>query len=142
MRTPMLRSSTLRSSTLTALCLFVTFLIASALATAAPAQGFHFGSGGVHVDIGSPHRYYGNYGNYYGGLNQGCGYGNYSYATNYGGGYGVGYGVGYGGGQAYWHDTTHLDYHPAELVRHRNHYHYQPGQYDVHVDGHWDDCGF
>ena len=128
----------MKSSTLTAACLLITLLIASALATTAPAQGFHFNSGGVHVDIGSPHRYYSNYGGYYPGLNQGCGYGNYPYTTYYGGGYGGGW----GGGRAVWHDTTHLDYHPAELIRHRNHYHYQPGHYDVHEDGHWDYQGF
>lgn len=79
----------------------------------------------------------------------------------YGGGGGHGYGGrsglsisigGYGGGYggfysppvryrsyrpAYYHDTTHLDYHPGEYVRHRNHYDYIPGHYDVHRTGHW-----
>jgi len=129
--------TTMRSLKLSALCLTVTFLIASVSATDAPAQGFHYGGGGVHVDVGSPHRYYGNYGGYYGGfngsLNQGYGYGNCGYNN-----YNTYYGGGWGGGQAYWHDTTHLDYHPAELIRHRGHYHYQPGHFDLHEEGHWD----
>ena len=37
-----------------------------------------------------------------------------------------------------WHDTTHLDWHPGQYVRHRNHYDYIPGHYDVHRTGHWD----
>lgn len=99
----------------------------------ARGQGFHFGGGGVHVDVGNPHGYYSGYGGY------GCGgyggYGGYPYTTYYGGGW-------RGGGHADWHDTTHLDYHPGEYRRHRNHYHYNPGHYDVHEDGHWDHHGF
>jgi hypothetical protein len=106
-------------------------LLAGSITKDANAQGFHFGGGGVHIDVGNPHNYYGNYGGYYGG---GCGYGGYGgytpYTTNYGGRW--------GGGHAHWHDTTHLDYHPGEFVRHRGHYHYVPGHYDVHEDGHWD----
>lgn len=37
---------------------------------------------------------------------------------------GYGYPGGYGGG--------HYDYHPGQLVRHGNHYHYQPGHYHYH----------
>lgn len=37
-----------------------------------------------------------------------------------------------------WHDTSHYDYHPPELVPHGNHFHYQPGHYDLHQTGHWD----
>lgn len=111
----------------------ITLLVASSFATSANAQGFHFGGGGVHVDVGYPHSYYGNYGSYYSGYGGGgCGYGGYGgypYTANYGGGW---------GGHAHWHDTTHLDYHPGEFVRHRNHHHYVPGHYDVHEDGHWD----
>jgi hypothetical protein len=116
---------------LAALVLF-TLLIVGSTATKSEAQGIHFGAGGVHVDIGNPHRYYGNYSTYYGGYNPGCGYGGYGrypYTAYSGGGW---------GGHAHWHDTTHLDYHPAEFVRHRNHYDYVPGHYDVHHDGHWD----
>ena len=57
------------------------------------------------------------------------------------------YGYGYGGGDCYggrsvWHDTSHYDYHPGEVVRHRNHYHYVPGHYDFHETGHWDHYGW
>jgi hypothetical protein len=123
----------MKSFVLSAACLLVTFLIACVGASKAQAQGFHFGGAGVHVDVGNPHRYYGNYGGYYGGYNSGCGYGSYPYTAYYGGGY---------GGHAHWHDTTHLDYHPAEFVPHRGHYHYVPGHYDVHEEGHWDHHGF
>ena len=104
----------------------LTILFIVANAPDAQAQGFHFGGGGVHVDVGNPHAYYGGYG---------C-YGSYPYTTYYGGGWGG------WGGHADWHDTTHLDYHPSEFVRHRNHFHYVPGHYDVHEDGHWDYHGF
>ncbi|EKK03406.1 hypothetical protein [Rhodopirellula baltica] len=39
--------------------------------------------------------------------------------------------------QPRYHDTTHLDYHAPSFKRHRNHFHYQPGHYDVHRTGHW-----
>src|SRR5262245_38282711 len=101
-----------------------TLLLVGSVANDASAQGFHFGGGGVHIDVGNPHSYYGNYGGYYGGYGSGCGYGGYSPYTTY-------YGGGWGGGHSHWHDTTHLDYHPGEFVRHRGHYHYVPGHYDV-----------
>ncbi|MGD9633223.1 MAG: hypothetical protein AB7G28_08055 [Pirellulales bacterium] len=114
----------------------VTLLLAGSVTTQASAQGFHFGGGGVHIDVGNPHNYYGNYGGYYGGWNgSGCGYGGYPSTTYYGSTAGYG---GWGGGHAHWHDTTHLDFHAGEFVRHRNHVHYVPGHYDVHEDGHWD----
>jgi hypothetical protein len=37
-----------------------------------------------------------------------------------------------------WHDTSHYDYHPGQFVRHGNHFHSQPGHYDLHRTGHWD----
>jgi hypothetical protein len=80
----------------------------------ASAQGFHFGGAGVHVDVGYPHSY-----------------GGYPYTTYWGNGW-----SGWGGHT--WHDTTHYDYHPGGFRRHNNHYHYVPGHYDVHYDGHWD----
>jgi hypothetical protein len=92
----------------------------------ANAQGFHFVGGGVHIDVGNPHGGYGHYG--------------YYPQTSYWGGGKVVYGG--WGGHLHWHDTTHLDYHPGGYVRHRNHYHYVPGHYDVHEDGHWDHHGF
>jgi hypothetical protein len=117
---------------LTTACLLITLLLAATTVKETLAQGCY--------SYGSPNRYYGNYGSYYGGFQGGynVGYGTYP-------GYGVypGYGAlpfstNYRGGHAHWHDTTHLDYHPGEVVRHRNHYHYVPGHYDVHEDGHWD----
>jgi hypothetical protein len=83
----------------------------------ASAQGFHFGGGGVHVDVGYPH-------------------GGYSYHPRSRFVYSRGYGC--YPRHSHWHDTTHYDYHPGEFVRHRGHYHYNPGHYDLHVDGHWD----
>lgn len=40
--------------------------------------------------------------------------------------------------QPVWHDTSHYDYQPARLLRHGNHYHYEPGGYVFHQTGHWD----
>lgn len=101
----------------------------------AEARGFHIQAGGVHVDVGNPHGY-----------GHGGGHGGYGgvYRSYYGGGYGqsVGYGGygggGYGHGRAVWHDTSHYDWHAPSLQRHRNHYDYVPGHYDLHRDGHWD----
>lgn len=60
------------------------------------------------------------------------GYGGY-------GGYNRGYGGngGYGYTQPRWHDTSHYDYHPAQVVPHGNHYHVIPGHYDYHRTGHY-----
>jgi hypothetical protein len=91
----------------------------------ATAQGFHFRSGGIHVDVGHVHHGHSHYGYY----------GRHSYGRHrrglsdfYGG----------WGGHRHWHDTTHLDYHPGHFVPHYDHYDYVPGHYDVHYDGHWD----
>jgi hypothetical protein len=71
------------------------------------------------------------------------------YISSPGYGYSVGAGNGYYGGYrtAYypngwdsdhgWHDTSHYDYHPPTVVRHRNHFHVVPGHYDYHETGHW-----
>lgn len=92
----------------------------------AQAQGIHFGSGRVHVDIGNPHGgwYGGAYNRHYGG-----GHRQHSY---YRGGHG-----GHYGGNHYWHDTSHYDYHPGGFQRHYDHYDYVPGHYDYHQTGHW-----
>jgi hypothetical protein len=37
-----------------------------------------------------------------------------------------------------WHDTSHWDYHPPEVVRHGNHLDHVPGHFDLHRTGHWD----
>ncbi len=39
---------------------------------------------------------------------------------------------------AHWHNTSHYDYHPAQIVPHGNHFHVQPGHYDRHQTGHFD----
>jgi hypothetical protein len=119
----------MKAYTLSVGTLLIALALVSTSGPSAQAQGFHFGGGGVHVDVGNPHSYYGGYGGY----GQSNCYGSYPYTSYYGGGW---------GGHSDWHDTTHLDYHPGEYVRHRNHYHYVPGHYDVHEDGHWDHHGF
>ncbi len=88
-------------------------LFTTADAKTANAQGFHFGGGGVHVDVGYPHG----------------GYGHYPQTTHWGGGW---------GGHSDWHDTTYLDYHPGGYERHYDHFNYAPGHYNVHSSGHWD----
>jgi hypothetical protein len=86
--------------------------------------GFHFRSGGIHIDFGRPHH----------------GHGHGHYGGHWSGGYGHGYWDSYGGwgGHRHWHDTTHLDYHPGSYIRHYDHYDYVPGHYHLHHDGHWD----
>jgi len=65
------------------------------------------------------------------------GYNNYGYG-NYGLHHGHNHGSwGYGGYGGGWHDTSHYDYHPTTIYRHRNHYHVQPGHWDYHRQGHW-----
>lgn len=36
-----------------------------------------------------------------------------------------------------YHDTSHFDYHPPQIIRHRNHFHVTPGHYDFHQTGHF-----
>ncbi|MBB3205014.1 hypothetical protein FHS27_000781 [Rhodopirellula rubra] len=43
----------------------------------------------------------------------------------------------FGWQQPTYHDTTHLDYHAPTIRRHGNHFHVQPGHYDVHRSCHW-----
>jgi hypothetical protein len=88
-------------------------------ASPAEAQGIHYRSRGVHIDIGSAHRH----GHRHHGRRR------YSGRRWHGG---------WGGHHSDWHDTTHLDYHPGEFVPHYDHYHYVPGHIDVHRSGHWD----
>jgi hypothetical protein len=45
---------------------------------------------------------------------------------------------GFGWQRPTWHDTSHFDYHPPQLVPHGNHFDYQPGHFDFHRTGHWD----
>jgi hypothetical protein len=70
----------------------------------------------------------------------------YGYSVGAGHGFYGGYRTAYYGGRGYcddgwdrdheWHDTSHYDYHPPTVVRHRNHFHYVPGHYDFHRTGH------
>lgn len=62
-----------------------------------------------------------------------------SYRAHYGHGYYGGSQFGYGSrfGHGFYHDTSHLDYHPTQIIPHGNHYHVQPGHYDLHRTGHW-----
>jgi hypothetical protein len=85
------------------------------VASDASAQGIHVHGGGFHVDWGSPHVSY--------------------YSSPYIGSFDGGLSV--WPGHSDWHDTTHLDYHPGGVVRHRNHLHFVPGHYDVHRSGHF-----
>ena len=78
----------------------------------------------------------GGYGGYGGGYGNGLYFNTGSFGIGIGSGYNSGY---YGGGynRGYYHDTSHYDYHPTSLQRHRNHYHVVPGHYDYHRTGHW-----
>ena len=99
-----------------------TFLGANGDTAQAKHRGFHFSSGGVHVDIGNPHRTY--YGGGWGGYGHSAYYPSHSYCWHQ---------------PAHtWHDTSHWDYHGPSLQWHGNHYDYVPGHYDWHQDGHWD----
>jgi hypothetical protein len=64
----------------------------------------------------------------------------YNNSSYYRGGFNGGFvspGFGGGYGRGHYHDTSHYDYHPTEVYRHRNHYHVVPGHYDYHQTGHW-----
>jgi hypothetical protein len=104
----------------------IAMVVASA-AFSSPAQagdfGLHFAGRGYHIDVGHAHHGH----DYYDGYRTArYGYGGHGCYT----------------GRSVWHDTSHWDYHPGEYVRHRNHYHYVPGHYDFHDDGHWDHYGW
>jgi len=86
-------------------------------------------AGGFSISVGRGHYGHGHYGGYRGFV----GRGGYGY-----GGYGRSYYPSYGHSHSVWHDTSHYDYHPGGFARHGNHYHYIPGHYDWHQDGHWD----
>lgn len=98
----------------------------------AEAVGFHVQAGGLHLDIGNPHRY---------GSRHSYQRSRYAYGGHAVRSQGVRSYHGYRGGHRghrTWHDTTHLDWHPGDYVPHGNHFDYVPGHYDVHHDGHWD----
>lgn len=85
-------------------------------AESADAQGIHFHSRGVHIDIGNPHGHYH--------------YRSYGYAPSY---YRGGWGAHYHSG---FYGRGHYDYYPTEVIRHGNHYHVIPGHYHYHRGGH------
>ena len=119
---------------------FVTALAIGLIGSAtASAQGYgwmgggyghggygHGGYGGYDCDYGYGGGYSGLYSAGYGGYGGGLGYS----------GRGISVGIGFGR-PAVWHDTSHLHYHPGGYVRHRGHFDYVPGHYDVHRSGHW-----
>ena len=80
-------------------------LMAGFNANEATAQGIHFRSGGVHIDVGHPHHGHRHHG--YARRHGGHSYGTYRHGRRdvYGG----------WGGHHHWHDTTHLDYHPGSI---------------------------
>jgi hypothetical protein len=83
-------------------------------------------AGGVYFSSGS--------GGHYGGhIHGGYGHGGHIH----GGRFGLYPRVGLYPRSGLWHDTSHWDYHPAQIVPHGNHFHYVPGHYDYHQTGHW-----
>jgi hypothetical protein len=58
-----------------------------------------------------------------------------TYRSHYGRGIQYGHRSHYGHGS--YHDTSHYDYHPTEVIRHGNHYDVMPGHYDFHRTGHY-----
>lgn len=87
------------------------------------ASAQHGYGGGGHD---SYHGGYGGSGSYHGGSYHGGGH-----VPSYGGGY-------YPQSVApTYHNTSHYDYHPTQIVPRGNHTHYVPGHYDLHQTGHW-----
>ena len=102
-------------------------------AATASAQGY--GGYGCGAPSGGYSAGYGGHSAGYGGYSAGYAPGYNAYSGN--GGYAAGFGgsnLNYGGTR--WHDTSHLDYHPGSIQRHRLHFHYVPGHYDLHRSGH------
>ncbi|WP_039960863.1 hypothetical protein [Rhodopirellula europaea] len=93
----------------------------------ANAQGFSLsiGTGGFSYGNYGPSRYSSRYGSRYGSYynNGHRAFGPVVYPSRYSSGY-----RGYA--------RPHYDYHGPTLVPHGNHYHYQPGHYDLHYGRH------
>lgn len=102
--------------TLTVAALFALCFVGIA-AELADAQGFHFGGGGMHVDVSQPYGGHGYYPQSY-----------YPHTPYWGGGW-----SGYSGR----HDTFYYDYYPRTIVPHSFHYDAAPAYYNVHSSGHW-----
>lgn len=77
----------------------------------ADAQGIHFHTRGLHIDVGHPHRHRSHPRSHY-------------YRGDWGGRYHSGF---YGRG--------HYHFYPPTVVRHYDHYHVIPGHYDYHRGG-------
>lgn len=68
---------------------------------------------------------------YYGGSGISIGYSSYAPRSSFS--------IGYNSFPSYrtsYRSRGHYDYHPTSLVRHRNHYHIQPGHWDYHRGRH------
>jgi len=85
--------------------------------------GFGRGSG-ISISVGGFSGYRGGYGGFGYGSSFGSPYSSYRAGLYRGYGYGIHGGGHYRGG--------HYDYHPTEVIRHRNHFHVQPGHYDYY----------
>jgi len=75
----------------------------------------------------------------YGGGGYRGGYSSGGISIGFYGGRGISYGASYHRAprRSWYHDTSHYDYHPTQVIPHRNHYHVIPGHYDLHRTGHW-----
>jgi hypothetical protein len=98
---------------------FVAFAWTVGSTSTAEAQGIHYRSRGVHIDVGNPHGY---------GYHRG--YRSYGYAPSYH----------HGGWGAYYHSgfrsRGHYDYYPPRVIPHGDHYDVIPGHYRYHRGGH------
>ncbi len=117
--------------------------LSAVLVSAVLAAAIFMGSSAQAAGFGVSWR--NGYNNYSGGYSHGGnGYYRQSYSRNYGN-YGSRFNTGYrsnygsypslGYGRSY-HDTSHYDYHPPSVQRHRGHLDYTPGHYDFHQSGH------
>ncbi|TWU24106.1 hypothetical protein Pla52o_20300 [Novipirellula galeiformis] len=97
----------------------------------AEAGNGHLRLGGLHISVGGGHHGY-HRGHHHGYHSSYTPRYRSSYRSGYGG-YGH-YGHGYRGS---YHDTSHYDWHPTQVIRHGNHWDIQPGHYDYHRSGHW-----
>lgn len=93
-------------------------------------------TGATAANAGHGHHGHNHHNHGYGG--GGGYYGGYGYGSGFRGGYGTGYGYGSSWNRGgIYHDTSHWDYHPTEVIPHRNHYHVVPGHYHLHNTGHY-----
>lgn len=98
------------------------FLFAGDTQTAQAQHGFHLSIGGGASSCGGGGFYNSGYRGYSS---------NYGYRSVPSFGYSSHYRA------PRYHDTSHFDYHPTQVRRHRNHYDVIPGHYDYHRTGHY-----